>query len=137
MAVKITPDYERMLWHNFEQQFPYVAAKVVRTHVDSPLDLVVELTNGERYAYDDEWQSIRQLPSTADLSEREFKREFGARLRKIMARNNVSQLELSERTDIDNCTISRYLAGKIIPSFYAIDKIAKALGCSTDDLRYI
>ena len=125
------------LWLNFEQQFPYVAAKVARSYAESPLDLVVELNNGERYIYDDEWQSIRQLPATPDLDEREFKREFRVRLRKLMARNNISQSELSERTGINKVTICRYLSGQSIPSFYAIDRIAKALGCSADEFRYI
>ena len=126
-----------IMWHNFERQFPYVAAKAVRHHAESPLDLVVELGNGERYIFDDEMQSIRQLPATPDLSEQAFKKEFCVRLRKLMARYNVNQIELAERTGIHEVTISRYLTGRSIPSFYAIDKIAKALGCSTDAFRYI
>lgn len=126
-----------IMWHNFERQFPYVAAKVVRHHAESPLDLVVELGNGERYIYDDEAQSIRQLPATPDLDEPAFKKEFGVRLRKLMSRSGISQAELSDRTGIHEVTISRYLTGRSIPSFYAIDKIAKALGCSADAFRYI
>lgn len=127
-----------VLWQNFKRQFPRVAASVVHSHEEGPLDLFIELDNGERYIYDDEWQSIRQLPdSPMALSEQQFKREFGVRLRKIMVRNNVSQLELSERTGIDNSIISRYVAGKVVPNFYTIDKIAKALDCSADEFRYI
>lgn len=127
-----------ILWQNFVRQFPLVADKVQAFRAESPLDLVVELTNGERYIYDDEWQSIRKLPDSPDgLSEQQFKREFGVRLRKLMDRNDVTQLELSHRTGIDNRVISRYISGKNLPSFYAIDKIAKALGCSADAFRYI
>lgn len=127
-----------ILWQNFVRQFPLVADRVQAFRAESPLDLVVELTNGERYIYDDEWLSIRKLPdSPMGLSEQQFKREFGVRLRKLMDRNNVTQLELSSRTGIDNRTISRYLTGRNLPSFYAIDKIAKALGCSADAFRYI
>lgn len=126
-----------IMWYNFQRQFPYVAAKTVRHHAESPLDLIVELGNGERYIYDDEMQSIRQLPATPDLDEAAFKREFCVRLRKLMSRNNINQSELSERTGFSTVTINRYLTGRNIPSFYAIDKIAKALGCSTDAFRYI
>lgn len=126
-----------VMWHNFQRQFPYIAAKVVHHHAESPLDLVVELGNGERYIFDDEMQSIRQLPATPDLDELSFKKEFRVRLRKLMDRNGISQAELADRTGIHEVTISRYLTGRSIPSFYAIDKIAKALGCSADAFRYI
>lgn len=137
MSVIQTDRYAEEMMYNFRRQFPYVAAKVVHYHEESPLDLIVELNNGERYIYDDEMQSIRQLPATPDLDEQAFKREFRFRLRKLMARNDISQLELAERTGINKVTICRYLSGSSIPSFYAIDKIAKALGCSADAFRYI
>ena len=127
-----------LLWKNFERQFPYVAAQVCEYHADNSIELVVGLDNGERYVYDDTWQSIRQIPSSPlNLTENEFKREFGVRLRKLMERYGVTQLDLSERTGINNVTICRYLSGRSVPSFYAIDKIAKAIGCSTDDFRYV
>lgn len=126
------------MWERFERQFPRIALSVSTYYSENPYELVVCLANGEKYIFDDELQSIRQLPASGlDMDERSFKHEFGIRLRKIMFRNNISQLELSERTGISNVTISRYMAGTNIPSFYAIDRIAKALGCSSDEFRYL
>ena len=62
--------------------------------------------------------------------------EFRQRLRRLMTRQGVSQLELSELTGIPQSTISNYLTGKFLPGFYNMDKIAKALKCSIDEFRY-
>jgi transcriptional regulator with XRE-family HTH domain len=53
-----------------------------------------------------------------------------------MALEGISQCELSERTGITQPSISDYMNGKKLPSFYTVDKIAKALGCSVDAFRY-
>jgi transcriptional regulator with XRE-family HTH domain len=54
-----------------------------------------------------------------------------------MCRKGVTQSDLSFATGIAQPTLSGYINGKHEPGLYAIDKIAKALGCSVDEFRYI
>ena len=54
----------------------------------------------------------------------------------MMYIKGITQSELSNCTDIPQYLISDYIRGKRTPSFYNVDKIAKALDCSVDELRY-
>lgn len=81
--------------------------------------------------------TIRKLPRDSNnMSEEEYRIEFSMRLKKIMYRKGWTQDDLSEATGITQAMISRYISRKATPSFYNVDKIAKALGCSTDEFRY-
>lgn len=124
-------------FNNFKLYFP-VASKLVTSFKQTGLfDLTIKLNDGTSVIYDDMEHTIRTLPRDSNMmSEMECRREFGLRLRKIMYLKNISQMELSDRTGISNVTISNYLNFKATPSFYNADKIAKALGCSTEELRY-
>lgn len=124
-------------YRNFAAYFPYVANSVV-SYNENDIGLSVELDNGERYMYDDIERTIRRLPNDSmNLSANEFKNEFGKRLHKIMRMKNISQRELSEKTGITQPMFSNYISGKTVPSFYMVDKIAKALNCSADIFRYM
>lgn len=99
------------------------------------LEIMVTVTNGTRYIYNDIDESIRRLPDCKDMTEEECLREFGYRLRNIMRCRNISQEELSDITGIAQPRISNYMRGKISPGFYILDKIARALDCPIEDLR--
>lgn len=124
-------------FNNFKLYFP-IAAKLVTEYRKTGLfDLTIKLDDGTSVIYDDMDHTIRTLPRDSNaMTEKECRREFGLRLRKIMFLKGVTQAELSERTGLSQPMISNYISAKTTPSFYNVDKIAKALGCSTEDLRY-
>jgi DNA-binding Xre family transcriptional regulator len=123
---------------NLELYFPFIVRDAVKYEPFSNYAMVVTLTDGSKVFYDDDLHSIRNLPiDSGKLTEEQFRTEFGNRLYRMMMCKNVTQLELSERTGIPQPRISNYIRGKNIPSFYNIDKISKALGCTLDDLRYV
>ena len=126
------------LYEHFAMQHRYLVGNVQDYIETDDYELIVHLTDGTSVIYDGITGDCRPLPSNARLmSERECTAEFGARLRRIMRRKSCTQSELSARTGISQAMISYYITGKRTPSFYNADRIAKALGCSTDDLRYI
>lgn len=126
------------IFENFKLHFPYTAEKTVEYEQINDFDIMVTLNDGSRIIFDDLDKSMRNLPkSSQEMTELEFCSEFGKRLRKLMYRAGVTQRELSEMTGISQPNISKYFNGKTIPSFYIADRIAKALGCSTDEFRYI
>lgn len=134
----IEPTYER-LYTNFEYYFPSFAKDAVASYTGSnrPSELIVRLSDGSFILYDDDEQTVRNLPNDLhNMSKKEYTKEFSYRLRKMLQTEGVSQQELSDWTGIAQSNISKYIRGVICPSFYIVDKIAKALGCSTDQFRY-
>lgn len=122
----------------FKLHFPSFAMRAVRYEADAYRSewLIVFLDNGDRLLFDSYQHTIRNLPRVSEcMTEDETRYEFGRRLEKIMMSKGVTQLALSEATGIKQSTISDYINYKHTPSFYAADKIAKALGCSIDEFR--
>ena len=123
---------------NFELHFPHIAKKVVAYSDRGWGELLIKLEDGTSILYDDIDNTIRRLPTNPDnLTKRECSREFGLRLSRMMERRDITQCELSELTGIPQSSISHYVNGSKLPSFYNLDKIAKALNCSMDEFRYI
>jgi DNA-binding Xre family transcriptional regulator len=115
-----------------------MAANTITYEELNDFELVAKMNNGVTVLYDDIDHCFRRLPTNSDdMTEEECRAEFGWRLRKIMFRNGITQEQLSERTGIAQSRISNYLRGKNSPTFYVVDRIAKALGCSIDEFRYI
>lgn len=123
---------------NFKLNFPYLYKEAVSYEDLNGYDIIITLKNGASIVYDDVDKSFRNLPKDSNsMTEDECRREFGIRLEKIMNRKRITQEELSYKTGISQGMISNYITGRNSPSFYNVDKIAKALGCSVDEFRYI
>lgn len=127
------------IYENFKKYFPLIEPEVDGYRINGDFDMmIVELKDGGLLIYDDNTNTIRNAPSDDKMmTENECRREFGMRLRRIMISKGVTQEQLSQATDIQQSQLSNYINGKTSPSFYNVDKIAKALGCNTDDFRYI
>lgn len=125
------------IFENMQSYYPFLSERMVSYKKVGPYELIVKTNDGETILYDDVNHSIRRLPRDSNnMTEQEVSVEFRQRLRRLMTRQGVSQLELSELTGIPQSTISNYLTGKFLPGFYNMDKIAKALKCSIDEFRY-
>lgn len=125
------------IFENMQSYYPFLSKRMVSYKKVGPYELIVKTNDGETILYDDVNHSIRRLPRDSNnMTEQEVSVEFRQRLRRLMTRQGVSQLELSELTGIPQSTISNYLTGKFLPGFYNMDKIAKALKCSIDEFRY-
>ena len=124
---------------NFESLCPSAVQRVHKyDRTTYANELIVTFNDGSKLLYNDTENTIRIIPEDSiNMSEEQFKREFGYRLKRIMFEKGVTQDDLSEKTGIAQETLSRYICGKNVPSFYKIDKIAKALDCSVDEFRYI
>lgn len=125
------------IFENFQRRFPFLSKDVCKWSSTDDYEILVELRDGSYLLYDDIDGTIRKLPNDCNsMSESECKKEFGMRLRRLMMLKNITQEELSGVTGIQQSAISNYMTGRTSPSFYNADKIAKALGCSMDELRY-
>lgn len=122
---------------NFSFYYPYMADEVVDARDVYGGEQWLLMEDGRVIAYNDIYRTIRELPyDPNDMSEKECRNEFGRALMRIMDWKHVGQIELSDLTGISQPAISSYICGTRTPSFYAADKIAKALDMSLDDFRY-
>lgn len=125
------------LINRLELYYPFITQNAEEYIQISNMELIVHLNDGSTILYDDVDQTFRQLPNDSNcMTEDQCRYEFGMRLKRIMYRKGFTQKDLSEETGISEITLSKYITGKSTPNFYNVDKIAKALKCSIDDLRY-
>ena len=129
---------ENRLMRNFKLQFPNVAAATMSYENYNSTELIAYLEDGSVILYDDLNGTIRNLPRDSnDMSESEFLFDFSIRLRKMIDVRGIPQNELAQQAGISPLTLSRYVNGRSVPNLYIADRIAKALDCSLDELRYV
>ena len=125
--------FESMLQH-----YRYLLDDILEWNETAPFELTIKLKSGRTVLYDDLTKSIRTLPKDSNnMTDEEIKIEFGKRLQKMMYIRGITQTELSEQTGITQPMLSGYINGRSMPSFVKVDKLARVLRCSVDDLRYL
>lgn len=123
---------------NFKVYCPGTYKRMKSYTYDGRYSITTELDDGSRYIYNDLEHGTRKLPNNKDnMSEEEYRQEFGYRLRSIMNDKAMTQSMLSERTGIPQPQLSTYVNGKCTASSYTVRKIAQALNCSVDELLYL
>lgn len=126
------------LFEEFKSYFPNLYDKAEEMYERGPFEVIAKLDDGRIVSFYILDKTVRRLPNDIlSMNEDECRKEFGITLERIMYRKGVTQEELSKRTGITQAMLSRYITGKASPTFYKVDKIAKALECSIDDLRII
>jgi hypothetical protein len=112
---------------------------VVDWYPSGQLEVTVKMEDGSRFRYDylSKTSSLVKLAegvSGRDITEEEWRAEFGYRLARRMRLKAISQVDLAEEADISVVTLSRYLNGRATPTGYALFRLAMALGCSMSEL---
>ena len=115
--------YANELLKEARTYFPLLFKKVASYRVYAPMALLIELPDRKVFLFD----SLNQTNT----------RVFGILLRRVMAQKGFTQIGLAEATGLRQCQICNYTYGRSVPSYYAFDKIVRALGCSAEDLRYV
>lgn len=123
------------IYENFKLYYPNLAEKVVKYKETDKLEMIIELDDGSTVIFDDINDTIRYLPTDREeMTDEDYDREFGIRLRRLMLRSEMNQPALSSKTGITQSTLSTYINGKASPTIRKAIKIAKALDCSVDEL---
>ena len=95
--------------------------------------IIVQMRDGTTLEYHHMLKTLRQVPEY-NGSEEEWRREFSRRLSFEMYERGFDQTYLAEKSGISQVSISNYIKRKTTPSAYAVDRMARALGCYMDDL---
>lgn len=124
--------------HQVYLYFPDLLGEVVHAREYVQFMLLLETNTKYDYFYNITNNVLIPIPKDdKNLDKDSFRRIFEVLLRRALECSGLTQEELSEKTGIPQPNISDYLYGKHFPSFYQIDKMAKAMNCSVEDLRYV
>lgn len=100
-------------------------------------EVYFKFKDGRRTLYDVPLHaSMGFYPEGYKLTDAELKYSFKDRLYRLMVHKGITQEELAARSDTSQVMISRYMTGRCIPSLVMAGKMARALGCSVEDLLY-
>lgn len=128
-----------MMYESFCKYFPSEIDNVYEYREDSltPYELILKYHNGSIYIFNTLHNSIRKIQDNIDnISEDEWKREFGRRLRRQLSYKGYTQSEFANLLEVTQPIVNGYINGKNIPSSYVLRKMATILGCSMDDLCF-
>lgn len=122
---------------NFELRYPSIARSMVSCEEDGVYDYIIKTDDGCMYIYDCLDESIKKIvDDPRRMTEEDFRRETGRRIKRMMRRRQLTESELSDATGISQVMLSRYITGKSSPSFYNISKIATALNCDICEFKF-
>ena len=131
-----TNTYEVTNWRDFCLKWSEHAKKVVKWEKLGPAYYRAALSNKLVIFYDAFEKSIfiRDSTNASVNTEKEWRREFARRLRRIMEYSGMDQIKLAEATGYSQSSICAYLGGNKLPSSYALYRLANALDCSIEFL---
>lgn len=118
---------------DFRLYFPYLANKVVRERWIDARTVIFDMDDGKLIRYSHSLNAIRVIKEY-DGTEEEWRKEFSRRLYEKMENNGFTQVTLADRIGVSAMTINKYLHHQALPNSYIASKLAKALGCTTDEL---
>ncbi len=70
-------------------------------------------------------------------NDRKWKQNFAARLRKMMIKKGMTQMELADASGVSQASIAQYLNTNSVPSVLNFVYIADALECTKEELGYL
>lgn len=123
--------------NQFELYYPSLAARTVDWWASGRISIIVKLEDDSMYDYDPMDNSIRQIYNcdVDEHADEEFVRKgFGNNLQKMLPFSGMNKSDLAAKVGISTVMLSKYIHGKGTPSVIVARKIAKALGCTVDDL---
>ena len=123
---------DEYLYENYKLYFPSFAKGCVSWKQTDLFELEIHNKDGSIDIYNDMNHSLG--PKIDTSTDSGWRKEFARRLRKKMAMKGITQVRLSELTGISQQLLSLYTQGKSLPSAQKVSALAKALGCSVNDL---
>lgn len=129
------------VYEQFATRYERLSSRVVEWWPSAHMEITVKLDDGTRYCYN--WRTDRYrlvhdpLDTSEEMDELEWRSAFADNLYRKMNNLGYGNEWLSNATGISMVSISKYLNKKSTPSAYNIEKIARALRCSSSELTNI
>ena len=114
------------------------SAEVESYSQTGPFELTATLKDGKIIRYDSLTNSMRMVnPHYDELiveDEEYFRLSFSRNLRRLMRDKDLSREKLAERSNVSYYGICNYLNSKTTPTFFVVNKLARALDCDPSEL---
>ena len=123
---------DKYLYENFKLYFPSIEKGCISWRQTDLFELEIHNKDGSIDIYNDMNHSLG--PKIDTSTDSGWRKEFARRLRKKIAMKGITQDNLSKLIGIGQPLLSLYTQGKSLPSAQKVSVIAKALGCSVNDL---
>ena len=120
------------LYENFKLYFPSIEKGCISWKQTDLFELEIHNKDGSIDIYNDMNHSLG--PKIDTSTDAGWRKEFVRRLRKKITMKGITQDNLSKLTGIGQPLLSLYTQGKSLPSAQKVSALAKALGCSVNDL---
>lgn len=139
--MKKSKDYWSSVFDMFCDDHPVLAGRMVDWYPSAQYEITVKTDDGCKYAYDMFTRTAYKIydaeNSNDNISEKEWRKGFARNLNRKLHNVAMTQDILSEKTGISQATISKYSNGGATPSAHNVEKIARALKCSTAELMNV
>lgn len=130
-------DYYEETLGDFRKRYQYLYKYMESWEPFNNREIIVKLEDGRAYSYDGISRALRGVKLIDDISEftdEEWRKGFSDLLSKQIRRSAMTRGELADRIGISSVMMSRYSTGKSAPTPQMMQKLARALDCSVDDL---
>lgn len=125
---------------SYKMWFPNFYERTTDYHIIGYSLLLVTLKDGTKLEYCSLDNSICDVTKfynpefTENISESEWRKMFGHRLKVLLHDRNIKHETLAEMLNISKVMVSKYINGTATPSSFNMRRIAKYLGCIASDL---
>lgn len=104
----------------------------------SDYDVLIIFNDNTIYIYDTFLNMYRIIKyKTAELTEEEWRIEFGRRLHDLLQRKFITETSFAQMLNISLPALNRYIKGKVTPNAYMLNKILTILEIKADQLLFI
>lgn len=129
----IRDKYEKIL-NEFEMYHPGFYKQAVDWWASGRMSISVKLQDGSVFEYNQLENTLRKVNTDVSADDASMTKSFGKNVQKHIPFCGMSHGQLAEKLGITNAMLSRYIHGNSAPSAVKAFKIAKALGCTVDEL---
>lgn len=128
--------YESIL-ESFKNDYTRWYNRMVDWYGNGDYEIVAILDDRSKLIYNQATGTMRFLRNEgAEISEEDWIKDFSMTLKHKVSMSGLTQQDLSNATGISKVSISKYMAGKSVPSHYNMLKIARALNCSVYEFTH-
>ena len=119
----------------FELYHPSLYSRTVDWWASGRMAITVKLNDGNMFEFDPLDNSIRRVViNWHEVDEDISRKEFGNNLLKMIPFSGMNSKELADEVGISTVMLSKYIHGKSTPNVLVARKLARALGCTVDEL---
>ena len=133
-------DCNERIVSEFKLWYPLFYERTVDCVINGYHSLLAILNDGTKLEFSSLDNTLRDVTRIYDpdyntnMSEEEWRKEFGNRLNALLRDRSMKHEVLADRLGVSRIMVSKYINGKATPSSYNLKRIARVLDCDIREL---